>query len=506
MVAIYARQSIDKKDSISIETQIELCKRQLPDGTPCVVYPDKGYSGSNINRPEFQRLLEDVKSGKIDRIITYRLDRISRSVLDFANLVDLFNKHGVSFNSTQEQFDTGTPIGRAMLTIVMTFAQLERETIQIRIRDNYYARGEKGMYLGGPAPFGFRKTEIRTEQGRLKLLEPNPDTVETLERIFKMYGEDMMSLCAIAKQFNREAVWAPKGNHWDSSKVSRILRNPAAAQSSAELYHYYRSRGIRFTNDVADFAFGKGCYLYGKRNSNQRKYTDVSGHTLSLAPHDGVIPAELFLKCQERLDGNRQIDNRKRSQITWLTGLIKCGQCEHAAIPKSSNFGRYHNLYCSGKVSYNCCDVEGNLGRLETVENAVRDRIFLWAGRYSALRSEHAAVNTQERNRLSCRMEELDDSIHRLIDMAAESGEITSRYLDEKVSQLEKERCQLEDELNRMQEDHQEAIAKEVQDIETTWDSLDIVGKNRIAELLISRILLFPDHMDIEWKYRFDLG
>ena len=117
MVAIYARQSIDKKDSIFIDTQIELCKRQLPDGTPCVVYPDKGYSGSNINRPEFQRLLEDVKSGKIDRIITYRLDRISRSVLDFANLVDLFNKHGVSFNSTQEQFDTGTPIGRAMANV-----------------------------------------------------------------------------------------------------------------------------------------------------------------------------------------------------------------------------------------------------------------------------------------------------------------------------------------------------------------------------------------------------
>ncbi|MET0016358.1 hypothetical protein [Oscillibacter sp.] len=90
--------------------------------------------------------------------------------------------------------------------------------------------------------------------------------------------------------------------------------------------------------------------------------------------------------------------------------------------------------------------------------------------------------------------------------MAAESGKITSRYLDEKVSQLEKERCGLEEELNHMQEGRQEAIAKEVQDIETTWDSLDIVGKNRIAELLISRILLFPDHMDIEWKYRFDLG
>jgi DNA invertase Pin-like site-specific DNA recombinase len=137
-----------------------------------------------------------------------------RNTLAFpSNLVDLFTKHGVSFNSTQETFDTGTPIERAMLNIVMTFAQLERETIQIRIRDSYYARGEKGMYLGGPAPFGFRKIETQTEQRKLKMLEPNPDTVETLERIFKMYGEDMMSLCGIAKQFNSEAVWVPKTLH-----------------------------------------------------------------------------------------------------------------------------------------------------------------------------------------------------------------------------------------------------------------------------------------------------
>ena len=152
MDAIYARQSVDKKDSISIETQIDLCKRELLPGSKVAIYLDKGYSGGSMNRPEFQRLLEDVKSGKITRIITYRLDRISRSVLDFANLIDLFEKYGVTFNSTQEKFDTSTPMGKAMLNITMVFAQLERETIQQRIRDNYYARGEKGMYLGGPPP------------------------------------------------------------------------------------------------------------------------------------------------------------------------------------------------------------------------------------------------------------------------------------------------------------------------------------------------------------------
>ena len=218
MDAIYARQSVDKKDSISIETQIDMCKKEILDESRYVVYSDKGYSGSSLKRPEFQQLLEDVRARKIDRIITYRLDRISRSVLDFANLIDLFDRHGVSFISTQEKFDTSSAIGKAMLNITMVFAQLERETIQQRIRDNYYSRGEKGMYLGGPAPFGFIKTETHTEQGRLKLLDVNSKTAGTLDRLYQMYGIEGMTLGAIARQLNEENVPSPKGTIWIPAK------------------------------------------------------------------------------------------------------------------------------------------------------------------------------------------------------------------------------------------------------------------------------------------------
>lgn len=504
MVAIYARQSVDKKDSISIETQIELCKRQLPEGTSCAVYPDKGYSGSNINRPEFQRLLVDVKAGKIDRIITYRLDRISRSVLDFANLVDLFNKHGVSFNSTQEQFDTSTPIGRAMLTIVMTFAQLERETIQVRIRDNYYARGEKGMYLGGPASYGFSITEIHTDQGKLKLLESNSETAGTLRRMYQMYGDHLMSLGAIARQFNTEKIPSPQGSVWDSSKVSRVLRNPVAVQADAEVYRYYRSQGCKFTNEPSDFILGHGCYLYGKREGNERKYSDITNHTLSLAPHEGVVDSGLFLRCQERLDKNMQIDNRKRSHITWLTGLLKCGKCGHSVVPKSSCNAKYRYLYCTGKMSYACCDVEGNLGTLDTVEGIIRDRIFRWSDRYSGLRAGVAATQSQERNRLACRKEEIDLRIRKLIDMAAESNDITARYLSEKVTELVQERHTLEAEEEKLSVGRCDTLRKEVGDIKNTWNSLDLAGKSHIAALLISRINLYHDEIVIEWNYDFN--
>ena len=115
---IYARQSVDRKDSISIESQIDFCKYELKGGS-CRVFKDKGYSGKNTDRPEFQKLLGEIRKGKVRRVIVYKLDRISRSILDFATMMELFQEYDVEFVSSTEKFDTSTPMGRAMLNICM---------------------------------------------------------------------------------------------------------------------------------------------------------------------------------------------------------------------------------------------------------------------------------------------------------------------------------------------------------------------------------------------------
>lgn len=152
--AIYGRQSIDKKDSISIESQFEFCRYELKGGEGRE-YKDKGYSGKNIERPDFQRLLQDIKLGLIKRVIVYKLDRISRSIVDFAKLMELFKQYNVEFVSCTEKFDTSTPMGRAMLNICIVFAQLERESIQMRVQDAFYSRCTKGYYMRGRTPYGF---------------------------------------------------------------------------------------------------------------------------------------------------------------------------------------------------------------------------------------------------------------------------------------------------------------------------------------------------------------
>ena len=203
--AIYARQSVDKKDSISIERQIEFCKYELKGGN-CKEYTHKGYSGKNTDRPKFQELVRDIKRGLIAKVIVYKLDRISRSILDFANMMELFQQYNVEFVSSTEKFDTSTPMGRAMLNICIVFAQLERETIQKRVTDAYYSRCLKGFHMSGQAPYGFELEPTVVEGIRTKMMAADPVAANHVRLMFEMYSEPETSFGDITRYFEEQGI------------------------------------------------------------------------------------------------------------------------------------------------------------------------------------------------------------------------------------------------------------------------------------------------------------
>ena len=222
--AIYARQSLDKKDSISIETQIEKCKG-LSDGI-IETYKDKGYSGKNTDRPDLERLIRDIKAGKISKVIVYRLDRISRNITDFYNLYSTMQEHKTDFISVNENFDTSSPMGRAMMGILIVFAQMERESIQERVKDNYYSRIKKdGRWAGGTAPFGFRNA--RTEDKK-PTLEVDEEEMKVVRYCFRQYANlPNTSLRQLANDLIEQGFKSRRENgSWDNVSIARMLQSP----------------------------------------------------------------------------------------------------------------------------------------------------------------------------------------------------------------------------------------------------------------------------------------
>src|SRR5438128_7304957 len=144
-------------------------------------YDDGGLSGGTMDRPALQDLLEDIKAGRVDVVIVYKIDRLTRSLMDFARIVEVFDRHEVSFVSVTQQFNTTTSMGRLTLNVLLSFAQFEREVTSERIRDKIAASKKKGMWMGGPVPMGY--------VNRDKKLEIVPEEAETVRWIFRRYRE-----------------------------------------------------------------------------------------------------------------------------------------------------------------------------------------------------------------------------------------------------------------------------------------------------------------------------
>jgi len=165
-------------------------------------YDDGGFSGGNTDRPALQCLLDDVRAGKVDVIVVYKVDRLTRSLADFAKLVELFDQHGVSFVSVTQQFNTTTSMGRLTLNVLLSFAQFEREVTSERIRDKIAASKRKGLWVGGMAPLGY--------DTRDRKITVNETEAERVRTIFESYLRLSITRFRQCRQpFHRFLMFAP---------------------------------------------------------------------------------------------------------------------------------------------------------------------------------------------------------------------------------------------------------------------------------------------------------
>jgi len=243
-------------------------------------YDDGGYSGGNTDRPAFRRLMEDVRAGKVDMVVCYKLDRLSRRLFDFADIFKTLEANRVGFSCVTQELNSSTSTGRMMINILMSFAQYEREVTCERVKDKMRATRMRGLWPGGTVPYGYRRENKR--------LVPDPETAPNVQRIFEMFDR-VGKPKRIVRMLNEQGILrdAAKGRRWHTPSLANFLRNVV--------------------------------YI-GRVKLREESFPGV---------HEPLVTREVWDRVQAKLDeiSVQPPEVRRRDSPALLAGIVRCGTC-----------------------------------------------------------------------------------------------------------------------------------------------------------------------------------
>lgn len=330
--AIYTRKSIADgldREFTTLDAQRESCESyiasQKNEGWVCLVekYDDGGFTGANTDRPALQKLLSDIKANKVSCVVVYKVDRLSRSLLDFAELLSLFEQYNVTFVSVTQHFNTQNSMGRLTLNILLSFAQFEREIISERTRDKMAASKKKGKWVGGCIPLGY---DLDKENHKLVV---NPVEAKIVQEIFEAYLKEGTLIAA---------------THAINSK-GYVTKKYALSEGKSR-------GGIKFKSTTVNQIIKNPYYLGMVRHDN----------VLYPGEQERIISDEIFEQAKELLAQNRKVFclKPKHSKIGLLSHILRCKACNTAmfiAYTEKNGKLRYYHYVCLGahKRSYKDC-------------------------------------------------------------------------------------------------------------------------------------------------------
>lgn len=334
--AIYIRVSTQYQvDRASLPVQreelINYAKYAL-DITDCVVFEDAGYSAKNTDRPDYQRMMARVRTGEFSHLLVWKIDRISRNLLDFAAMYAELKKLGIVFVSKNEQFDTSSAMGEAMLKIILVFAELERNMTSERVSAVMLSRANDGIWNGGKVPFGYAYDK---DSKQFSIIE---DEAQVVLHIYDLY-ESVKSLTTVAKSLNEKGVRSRTGKPWNPTTVRTMLTNP----------------------------FYAGTYRYNYWDESSKSFTvkDKDEWVLVLDHHPAIVTPErqeiiaVMLQSKQRGWAGAGM-TYQRKNIHIFAGLLKCGCCGYTMIAspdRERSDGWRPSVYkCSRQRRFGDCD------------------------------------------------------------------------------------------------------------------------------------------------------
>jgi site-specific DNA recombinase len=479
--AVYTRKSTEEgleQEFNSLDAQREACEAfitsQKSEGWTCLpeTYADGGFSGGTMERPGLQRLIADIEAGKVDCVVTYKVDRLSRSLLDFARMMEVFERKRISFVSVTQQFNTASSMGRLILNVLLSFAQFEREIIAERTRDKMSAARRKGKWVGGNVLLGYN---VHPKGGRLVV---NEEEAARVREIFRIYLKEE-SLLDTVRELRRRG-WTAK---------LQASRNGVP-------------RGGR--------PFDKSSLLYLLKSRTVIGQVEYGGEVYP-GEHPAIVDEAIWERAQEcfRRNGRGARNEGRRSPEALLRGVLACRSCGRAMSPHFTVNGgnkRYRYYVCgtASKQGWDRCPTKSLPA--EEIERFVAAQVREVASdpRLRAKVIERAeeqgkARRTELLEARAAAVRQIKEGVAKVRELASRLGSAGSGDVDSAGELAEVHRRTREAEirlatirkeleglgkLDLVESDFERALSA----FETVWSQLDAREKGRVLRLLLERV------------------
>ena len=412
------------------------------------VHSDPGISGSTLDRPGIQAVIDDVKAHKCGKVIVWKLDRLSRSQKDTLTLLeDVFAANGCAFVSLSENFDTATPIGKCIVGVLAAFAQMERENIKLRTMMGKQAAKKKGHFNGGRPPLGYLVADDKT-------LHPNPETAHVIQEAYEAIasGESLYSRAHILS-----TKYGLLGGYqkYHGITMKKILLNP----------------------------------IYCGRSS----YGD------SVEP---LVSVELWEQVHARIEANKEIFRRQYERVGLLTGLIWCGRCGSRLGAKSWGKLNRQVYVCRSRIEKNTAKAKNANCKNPVIERAVLDEAVL-----DQIRQLKLSPDVPEESNIDAdtapyetRLKDLDRKQARLMDLY-ESGGIELDEIKGRLADIRRQKEEVQAALSALKKPVKAMTRAEAVQMSELIDEADEEQRREVILALIEKIVVDGENVQIHWAF-----